>query len=147
MSESIKKQLEIMNQQVKELAAIYHNEASSHGISDNEFWVWYALLVLDSEYSQQDICDMWVLPKQTVNSVVTNLTKKGFVTLEQVPGTRNRKIIRLTEAGQAYGEAIVTDIYQAEQRTLEKMSEQERQLVIALTSRYISLLKEELNEK
>ena len=147
MDETIKKQLESMNQQVKELTAIYHRVASSHSISDNEFWVWYALLIVNGEYSQQDICDLWLLPKQTVNSVVTNLTKKGFLTLKPVPGTRNRKIICLTEAGQAYGEAIVANIYQAEQRTLEKLSEQERQLGIALFGRYIALLKEDLDEK
>ena len=67
--------------------------------------------------------------------------------MKPVPGTRNRKIICLTEAGQAYGEAIVANIYQAEQRTLEKLSEQERQLGIALFGRYIALLKEELDEK
>lgn len=147
MNEHIKGQLEILNQQVKELAAVYHGAASGAGISDNEFWVWYALLVLGGEYSQQDICDRWSLPKQTVNSVVANLGKKGFLFLENAPGTRNRKIIRLSAEGRRYGEEIVIQIYQAEQRALEKMSESERQTCIALLGKYINFLKEETNEK
>lgn len=92
MSEHIKGQLEKMNQQVKELASVYHAVASESGISDNEFWVWYALLILNGEYSQQDICDMWSFPKQTVNSIISNLVKKGFLVLENVPAQKTGKL-------------------------------------------------------
>lgn len=146
MNESIKEQLEILNQQVKELTGIYHQVAVKSGISDNEFWLWYTLLILDEEYSQQDICDMWSLPKQTVNSVVANLNKKGYVFLEVVPNTRNRKIIRLTEAGKTFGRNIVTNIYKSEEQAIEKMSEEERQTCITLLKKYISLFREELNK-
>ncbi|BFK27142.1 MAG: hypothetical protein E6124_05105 [Blautia producta] len=43
MNQEIKRTLEIMNQRVKEMTAIYHHAVSQYGISDNEFWVWYAL--------------------------------------------------------------------------------------------------------
>lgn len=144
MSESIKEQLEIMNQQAKELASIYHDAAGKSGVSENEFWVWYALLVLGGEYSQQDICDLWSLPKQTVNSIVSNLAKKEFVSLEAVPGTRNRKIIQLTDAGKSYGASIVMPVYQAEIHVLEQLPDQELQTYITMLGKYISLLKNEI---
>lgn len=147
MDEHKKQQLEIMNQQVKELTSIYHHSAVNSGVSENEFWVWYTLLVMDNEHSQQDICDIWSLPKQTVNSVVANLVKKNFVFLEMVPGTRNRKIIHLTETGKKYGQNIVQHIFEAEQRTIARMSDQERQTCISLLGKYIHLLREELHEK
>lgn len=146
MSQSIKEQLEILNQQVKELTGLYHQAAVKSGISDNEFWVWYTLLTFHEEYSQQDICDMWFLPKQTVNSVVANLIKKNYVFLEVVPGTRNRKIIRLTQSGKAFGEAFIMRIYDAEKRTIEKMSDEERQTCITLLGKYIRFLREEFHE-
>lgn len=146
MDQHIKEQLKKMNQQVKELASVYHSAASKSGISDNEFWVWYALLVLEGEYSQQDICDIWSLPKQTVNSIIANMSKKELIVLETVPGTRNRKIIRLTEKGRNYGESVVMPVYEAEQRSLERMSEEERQMCIALLGKYITILKDETNE-
>lgn len=147
MNKETKKQLETLNQQMKEITAVYHYSAIKFGISDSEFWVLYALLVLDGEYSQQDICEMWSLPKQTVNSVIRNMVKKGYVFLETIPGTRNRKIIRLTEDGKAFGENTVMRIYELEQRALLKMSEQERQTCIQLLSKYMTFLSEEIYVK
>lgn len=144
--EQAKHQLETLNQQIKELTSIYHQAAARSGISDNEFWVWYTLLVMNQEYSQQDICDIWSLPKQTVNSVVANLVKKSFVLLEMVPGTHNRKMIHLTEAGKKYGQSIVQHIFEAEQRTIARLSDQERQTCISLLGKYIRLLREEFQE-
>ena len=143
MDQELKKTLEIMNQQVKELTAIYHQAASQYGISDNEFWVWYALLVMDGEQSQQSICEIWSLPKQTVNSVVSGMIKKGHIYLETIPGTRNKKVIRLTESGREYGDGVIMHIYGAEQRAVERLSLQERQFCTELLARYITLLKEE----
>lgn len=147
MDDHMKDQLKILNQEIKELTGIYHQAASKSGISENEFWVWYTLIVMESEPSQQDICDIWSLPKQTVNSIVANLVKKNFVVLKMVPGTRNRKIIRLTESGQTYGQAIVQTICEAEQRTIARMTDQERQIGISLLGKYIHLLREEFNKK
>lgn len=146
MKEKTKQHLEVMNQQIKELAGIYHQAAVRLGISDNEFWVWYTLIVMGEEYSQQEICEIWSLPKQTVNSVVANMVKKEFIKLEVVPGTRNRKLLRLTDIGKSYGEAIVRPVFEAEYRTIARLSEQERQVCVSLMGKYIRYLKEELHE-
>lgn len=147
MDKAIREQLEIMNQQVKELAAVYRGIAGEFGISDNEFWVWYALLTLKGDFSQLDICEMWSLPKQTVNSIVSNLQKKDYIFLEAVHGAGKRKAIRLTEEGRRFGEAVVKKVYWAEYLTCEKMTESERETGIALLGKYIALLKESLYEE
>lgn len=144
--QQIKQQLETLNQQIKELTGIYHQAAARLGISDNEFWVWYTLFVMGEEYSQQDICEMWSLPKQTVNSAVANMVKKKFVKLEAVPGTRNRKLLRLTDSGKSYVEGIVQPVFAAEYRTFVRLSEQERQICISLLGKYIGCFREELRE-
>lgn len=145
MSEPIQSQFETINQQIKELAAIYHDAANQAKISDNELWVWYALLAIENEYTQQDISDLWSIPKQTVNSIISNLLKKGLVSLTVIPNTKNRKVIHLTESGKIYGQAIIAPIYQAEQQAFEKMSEDERFMCIALLKKYISYLKSSIN--
>lgn len=144
MQQESKKLFEIFNQQFKELNAVYHRAASKHNISDNEFWVWYALLALEGEPSQQSICEMWSLPKQTVNSVVSGMIKKGHVYLETIPGTRNKKVIRLTEAGQKFGEHVILKVYEAEQRAIDQISPRQLQLCTDLLAKYISLLDEEI---
>ena len=116
------------------------------GISDNEFWVWYALRLVDADLSQQNICEMWSLPKQTVNSVISGMVKKGYVELEAIPGTKNKKIIRLTQAGDEYGRSVVLQINGAEQRAVGRMSKQERQACVELFAKYIMLVREELSK-
>lgn len=147
MDRVIKQQLETLNQQIKELTGLYHQAAAGAGISDGEFWVWYTLLAMEEEPSQQDICDMWSLPKQTVHSAVAGLVKKNLVYLEMVPGTHNRKTIRMTGEGRRYGEAVIRPILELEQRTMARMSEEERQTCISLLGRYTGLLREEFHEK
>lgn len=56
-------------------------------MSENELWIWYTLIAMQDEYSQQDICNAWSLSKQTVNSIVLNMIKKGYVYLKMVPGS------------------------------------------------------------
>lgn len=146
MSGEFKEYLELVNQQIKELVGIYRGAVSRSGISENEFWVWYSLVAVDGEYSQQDICSTWSLSKQTVNTIVMHMVQKGFVSLEVVPGTRNRKNIRLTQAGREYGESIVMPISQAEQKAFEKLPIESWAACTRAFSQYIVALKEEIHE-
>lgn len=146
MNKQVKEQLEVIDQQIKDLVGIYRNAVARSGISENEFWIWYSLIIIGGDYSQQDISDMWSLSKQTVNTIISNMVKKEQIILEVIPGTRNRKAIRLTESGREYGESIVLPIASAEQRALEKLPLKERVACINALNKYISFLKEEIYE-
>ncbi len=145
MQYSTKEQLDQINQQIKELVSVYRVAVSRSGMSDNEFWIWYALLNMEGECSQQDICGLWSLSKQTVNTIISNMARKGYITLEVIPGSRNRKRIALTEAGRAYGETVVMPISMGEQRTLERLPREELELCNQVLGKYISILKEEIH--
>lgn len=145
MSDEFREYLELVNQQIKELVGIYRGAVSRSGISENEFWVWYSLVAVDGEYSQQDICSTWSLSKQTVNTIVIHMVQKGYVALEVVPGTRNRKNIRLTQAGREYGERIVRPISVAEQKAFEKLPLENWAACTRAFSKYIDALKEEIH--
>lgn len=146
MDENTKKQVDIINQRIKELNSLYHYAASKSGISDGEVGIWSILLNDEDEYSQQDLCIMLSLTKQTVNSIISNLIKKGYVFLEHVHGTRNRKVIRLTEEGLRYGKSKVMWIFEAEQKAMEETDTQEVQACISMLEKYILHLKREFTE-
>ena len=93
------------------------------------------------------IADQLFLSKQTVNSIVTNMVKKGFVRLEHTPGTKNRKVIRLTEAGLAYGREKVLWIFQSEEKAMQETDAQELQACISMLEKYILRLRKEIDEK
>ena len=145
MSGDFKEYLELVNQQIKELVGIYRRAVSRSGISENEFWVWYSLVSVDGECYQQDICNTWSLSKQTVNTIVIHMVQKGYASLEVIPGTRNRKNIRLTQAGREYGESIVAPISQAEQRAFKMLPLENWIACTRAFGQYIDLLKEEIH--
>lgn len=147
MDANIKKQVDIINQRIKELNALYHYAANKADISDGELCIWSVLLNGDEEYSQQDLCEKLSLTKQTVNSSISNLIKKGYVFLEHVPGTRNRKVIRITEDGLSYGKSTIKWIFDAEQKALDETDSKEVQVCIAMLEKYIQNLKRAFNEK
>ncbi|MFR5632721.1 MAG: MarR family winged helix-turn-helix transcriptional regulator [Monoglobales bacterium] len=146
MNRNMKEQLEMIIQQLKELDGVYRRAVSHTGISENEFWIWYTLIALEGEYSQQDICTLWSLSKQTVNTIVSNMVQKNFATLEVVPGTRNRKKIHLTESGKEYGEKMIMPVYDAERRAIVRLSPEELDACIVSLGKFISILKEEIDD-
>lgn len=147
MDDAIKNQVNTINQKLKELDSLYHMAALKSDIPDGEISIWSVLLCSDEEYSQQDFADQLFLSKQTVNSIVTNMVKKGFVRLEHTPGTKNRKVIRLTEAGLAYGRAKVLWIFQSEEKAMQETDAQELQACISMLEKYILRLRKEIDEK
>lgn len=142
----VQEELKMVIQQMNELTKTYSGSVSRNGISENEFWVWYILILTDGEHSQQDICNTWSFSKQTINTIISNMVKRGYATLEVVPGTRNRKNIRLTDAGRQYGEGIVTPIADAEQRALDRLRADELAACTATLKKIIKTLKEEIND-
>lgn len=141
---TIKEQLELVIQQVNELASIYRTSVGREGVSENEFWVWYILILTDGSHFQQDICETWSFSKQTVNTIINHMVRKGYATLEAVPGTRNRKNILLTETGRKYGESVVMPVADAEQRSLNRMDAAEFTACSNVLTKYIRILKEEV---
>lgn len=146
MDDQVKKQIDIINQYIKELNSLYHIAAVKSGISDGEICIWSMLLTTDKAYSQQDLCEILFLPKQTINSIVSGLIKKGYIFLEHVPGTRNRKVIRLSDEGRAYGEKNIMWIFEAEQHAMEDSDANEIGTLISIFKKYISNLKKEFTE-
>ena len=147
MNIEIKKQINTINQKINELSSLYRTAAIKSGISDGEISIWSILLYSQEEYSQQDLANMLFLPKQTVNSIISNLVRKGLVFLEHIPGTRNRKVVRLTEDGREYGRIRIMWIFRAEETAMEETEPKEMQAYIFMLEKYICRLKEEIDKK
>jgi DNA-binding MarR family transcriptional regulator len=64
------------------------------------------------------------------------LQKEGLVWLETIPGTRNRKRILLTEAGEQFTERIISKIDELEEEAFLMFTDEERETYISLYQRY-----------
>lgn len=145
MEQQTKVLIQIINQRIKDMNALYREAARISGISDGELSVWSILLHAQEPCSQYDLCEELSLPRQTVNSIVNGLIRKKFVVLEHVPGTRNRKSIHLTQEGLDFGREHVMWIFESEQRAMEASDPQEVQLAISMLERYTRCLRQEIS--
>lgn len=144
MNQNARKRIGKMTYQIRRLASIYRDAVRHYGITENEFWIWYTLIAMEGEYSQQDICNTWSLSKQTVNSIIQNMVQKDFVYLESVPGTRNLKKVHLTRKGKQYGENMITPIFNAENRTVSRIAKKNWEFCTAVLNSYIRIFEEEI---
>ena len=67
-----------------------------------------------------------MFPKQTINSAVVLLERKGIVNMKMIPGTRNLKEISLTDSGMIHAERTVKRMISAELRAFGRMDEIKR---------------------
>lgn len=67
--------------------------------------------------------------------------------LEHCPGSRNRKVVRLTDAGSAFGLEHVMWIFAAEQRAMEDADLQELQACLSMLDKFILKFRKEITGK
>lgn len=129
--------------QRKEQDALYHSLAVKFGLPDTAMWVLYLVSETDGDLTQQDLCRKSFYAKQTINTAINGLVRNGSVELVPVSGTHNHKRVQLTEAGQALAKRTTNRLKAAEQNAYGKLSEEELQSYLHITSRLTGYLREE----
>lgn len=137
--------LSAFNRMHKKMNVIYHNYAKSVDLPDASFWLMYSVYEHGNPCTQKDLCEAWFYAPQTVNSALKVLEKKGFITLELIPGSRKVKQILFTEAGEELVAQIIVPLVKAEERSFERLDEEERNQLLTITQKHIGLLEEEIN--
>ena len=132
--------------QEKRFDALYRNAGTLFGLPDCAMWVLYFLSTSEDELTQQDLIGKMMFPKQTINSAVAGLVKKGLVELTVIPGTRNRKKLTLTEAGNAMADSTVGRMYRAECRAVERMGAERMTRYIELYRDFFACLQKEFQK-
>ena len=85
MQSPLQQRIQIISRQQRELTGLYREPLRIREISENQFWVWHALIALQEAMTQQDICSVYALPKQTVNTIVAGMVRGGYALLERSP--------------------------------------------------------------
>lgn len=97
---------------------LYYMASRKLGVKDNTLLLFYVLN--DGKvHSQKEICEEWLIPRTTINTVVKEAVNKGYVRLEHSDHTRE-KTIMLTEAGKTYADRLLQKVFAAEEQALER---------------------------
>lgn len=138
--------LTAFNQAHKKMNVIYHNYAKSVGLSDAAFWLIYSLYEHGYPCTQRELCGSWFYAPQTINSALKALEEKGLITLEAAPNNRKNKQVRFTESGDELVREKLVPLVQAEERSFERLDEEERSRLLEITQKHIGILEEEINK-
>ena len=95
----------------------YYYFARRSGVPENQLALFYALSD-GKPHSQKEICEDWLIPKTTINTVVKEQVAAGHLTLRA--GEGREKIICLTDAGRAYAEKAISALCAAERAAAER---------------------------
>lgn len=129
-----------VRQQMKELCSclwrqdeLYATLARRHGMSFHTALTLYAL-DQDGGCTQKQIAENWLIPKQTVNTVVKDLERRGYVSL-RAGRDQKEKLVDLTPAGRAFAAPCLQEIYELEDRAVDAMGQERfREMVEANTA-------------
>ena len=101
MREQIVRQLELLNQNDKILDELYHSYAASVHLSDTAFWILYIAWTQGDGCTQKEICDSWSYSRQTINTALKNLERRGILCLKTAEGNRKTKRIYFSPEGKS----------------------------------------------
>ena len=138
--------LDKTNRQFNECNALYHAAAQRCGLSDAAFWTLYALVTSCEPLTQNRIAADWGIPKQTLNSAMAAMVKKGLLTLCPGKGAHSGKIVTLTDEGRALAERTVGPVIAAEQQAMTRQGLAEVEQNCRLTQRYLECLRQEFEK-
>lgn len=145
-----------MEQQTKELWAqinhaiikfrgVYAAWSKKHEISYNEMLVFYT--IRDNGFcTQKQICDSYLLPRQTMNHVFAKLCAEGIIEVSPTYSTGREKAFVLTGKGKTYAEPLIASLNRIEEKAIERMGAKRIQAMTELVREFDFALNTALEE-
>lgn len=138
--------LSIYNGLYKETDEIYHALAKHFGLSDCAFWILYFVRERGEAYTQTELCDMLFLSKQTVNSALKSLERKGYLQQETSADDRRNKRLSLTPAGAGFATETIDRVFALEEKAFARFTERERETYLSLARQHVDQLRGEADK-
>lgn len=139
------KYIQEINSVVERTDYLYEKWAKQHGINSYVLQIMY--MIYASEINKQkDIVEKYGMPKQTVNTVIVELQKKGYIRLTPDENDKRSKIIILTDEGCRYAENIVNPLLNCEKEVLAEMGEERVEMLISTMNQYAELLEQKISK-
>ena len=118
MDQESLKLLSEINRAIIQFRGLYAAWSKEHGISYHELLVLYTIRE-QGFCTQKQICDSYLLPRQTMNHVILDLRERGL--LEQSPehGIGREKAFVFSDQGKRYAQPLLDALNRMELQTLE----------------------------
>ena len=111
--------------------SFYNEFAKQSNVSSALLWVLYALND-GKPHTQIEISNDWELPKTTVNTVIKEIQKSGYVELVPIKGKRREMSIVLTKSGKEFADNVLSELYKKEAEVYKSLSVDELKIIDVL---------------
>ncbi len=134
-----------VNKAIIKCRGVYSAWSKKHNISYNRMLVIYTI----REYGyccQKQMCDNYLLPRQTMNNVITAMRNEGLLSVSDAYTKGREKAFVLTPKGIEYSKPFLDSINTFEQTAAEKMGIEKILAMTELVMEYDRVLAESLEE-
>lgn len=125
--------------------ALYDEYAKKNGLLMKTLLVLNVLYYAKEGMTQRDICQRTFQSKQTVNLIIKNLLKDGYITICEDPENGRNKLVTMTDAGKDYARKPVAHITWAEDTAMSMLTPEEQEQLISLSRRFTKNLTDLIN--
>lgn len=132
----------------KELNVAFNRVRGAYALWAKENQVGYHEMVIlytlqeGSCHTQRQICEQYLLPKQTINNVISSLQAKGFLELVADTPDRREKRLELTASGRQYTAQLLMPLRQIEEQMLLQMNVEKLQEMADMVLQYGRILED-----
>ena len=134
-----------VNRAIIKFRGIYSAWSSEHNISYHEMLVFYTIRE-KGFCTQKQICDSYLLPRQTMNNVITSLRKDGILEISEENSAGREKAFVLTPHGVDYAQPLMNAMNTVESRAVELLGSEKLKVLTALMLEYDQALNRALEE-
>ena len=141
----IQQMIKEINRAVIQFRGIYSTWSKNHNISYNEMLVLYT--IRDEGFcTQKQICDSYLLPRQTMNHVFLKMRGEGIIEVDNAHSTGKEKAFVLTNKGKIYSAPLLNSMSCVESRAAQIMGEEKINQMTALVKEFDHALQTALTE-
>ena len=124
-----------INRAIIKCRGIYSAWSANHEISYHEMLVIYTIREFGF-CTQKQICDSYLLPRQTMNNVITRMRKADLLAYSGERSVGREKAFVLSDKGEEYAAPLLTSLNAFESGALERLGSEKMAMLIQLLSEY-----------
>ena len=134
-----------INSAIIKFRGIYSLWSGAHGIGYHEMLVLYT--IREQGYcTQKQICESYLLPKQTIHNVITALRSAGMLAIDEAHSHGREKAFALTSDGEKWAAPLLTSLDEVEGRALHLMGADKLAMLTSLLLDYDIALTQAMDE-
>lgn len=124
-----------LNRAIIKCRGIYSAWSVNHGISYHEMLVIYTIREFGF-CTQKQICDSYLLPRQTMNNVIKGMRENGLLTYSKEHSLGREKAFVLSGKGEEYAAPLLIALDEMESSTLELLGSEKMAMLTQLLFEY-----------